>query len=84
MNSIRVANLCGGFLFGIGLLVNIDAIVRFQAKLIQGTIVAQSEKGGDALSFIDIAKNEEGLITFSLFQTGIGAALACLREKRRE
>lgn len=64
MNLIRVFNLCGGFLFGTGLLGGIDAITRQQQNMLNSTIISQSKKGGDAKSFIELAANERGLINF--------------------
>lgn len=84
MNLIRAFNLCGGLLFGAELLLGIDAIAREKLSMLTATIISQSEKGGDAKSSIEFAANERGLINIFVIQTGVGAALACLREKRHE
>jgi hypothetical protein len=76
MSRIRVANVCGGFLFGIGLLLGIHSISQIQTSLIQAIIITQSEKGGDAKAFIDLSARNLAVFNLFLFQTGIGAAFA--------
>ncbi|WNZ23115.1 hypothetical protein HJG54_09745 [Leptolyngbya sp. NK1-12] len=80
MNVIRVLNLCGGFLFGCGLLVGINAIARQHEQLSSGTIL-NAENVGNGGALIDSGENEQLLINLMIIQTGVGAALVCLREK---
>lgn len=88
MNRIQLVNLSGGLLFGCGLITGIDSIARSQQSSIQSTIISQLGKDGDttsrdSFSFLELAANERKLILYATVQTGVGAALACLREKRK-
>jgi hypothetical protein len=77
--GLMFVNLAGAFTFGTGLVTSIHASQLHGTSLMRATIIAQSDKGGNVTELQDIAKEATALFGSSALQTGVGAALFCIR-----